>query len=170
MGNPQSEDNDTLPLRVKGYYGRPPVTVQQVDKTYAQATTNGPSEVQTVQHSPKEINQLATKLEDLQKEHDQLKKSLHKKVAKDVLKEVDTKLVEVEKNLDKKIKKTKSEYDKKLNDFMTKFQTENSRDRELKQKQFRAFRKSLLAAIAGKKDIEMEPPSGDDDSAHGEDE
>ena len=98
MGNPQGSEDDSTPPKVHGYYGRPPVSAQQVDKTFAQAVGSKPTSTPPEQHEPTEINQLTKKLQELQKNHDQLKKSLTKNIATEVLSQVDTKIEKMEKN------------------------------------------------------------------------
>ena len=167
MGNPQSTDDDVLPLpKINTYYGRPPVSKAQVDKSYAHATVNDDS----VQESPTEINQLTTMLNNLRNDHNQLKKSLEEKDGKSVLQQVDTKLKKMEESFDKKLTKSKKDWGQQMNTFFEKFKQENESERKRQKKNDDAFRKSLLAAVRGKKnndDDEDETPSGDDDSAHG---
>ena len=122
MGNPQGNDDDVLPpSRVNTFYGRPPVTKDQVEKSYAQATVNQNDN----QKSPTEINQLTKKLNDLQNEHNQLKKSLQEKDDKSILKQVDSKLKKLEESFDQKLNTSKEEWSKQMNTFFETFKQAN---------------------------------------------
>ena len=168
MGNPQGSEDDSAPPKVHGYYGRPPVSAQQVDKTFAQAVGSKPTSTPPEQHEPTEINQLTKKLQELQKNHDQLKKSLTKNIATEVLSQVDTKIEKMEKTMNKKIEDNKTAVQTQFSNFLQDFQNDNKQERLLKKKEDEKFREQLLAAIAGKNTKPNQPPSGvDEESARG---
>ena len=173
MSNPQSTDDDSILPKVNTFYGRPPVRNSQVEKSeikveksFAQATAS----LNNDQHTPTEINQLTTMLNELRKDHNQLKKSLKSNVTTSVLQEVDTRLENMEIKMNTKIDESKKEWDKQLNTFFTQFRNENQTERELQKKKDDEFRKSLIAAVSSKNkpdDNDSETPSGDDCSARG---
>ena len=168
MGNPQGSEDVIAPPKVHGYYGRPPVSAQQVDKTFAQAVGSKPTSTPPEQHEPTEINQLTKKLQELQKNHDQLKKSLTKNIATEVLSQVDTKIEKMEKTMNKKIEDNKTAVQTQFSNFLQDFQNDNKQERLLKKKEDEIFREQLLAAIAGKNTKPNQPPSGvDEESARG---
>lgn len=156
--NPQSNDNDNLlQRRINTFYGQEPLSITSNEaevfgsKSYSSVTQNA-------KDSGSEIVRLTQIVNDLQVQVDSLSQTIATDVSTAVVKDVDTKIEAVESRLNASMNAAQEDYndkiagiETKLNDIMFKMDTNNS---------------TLLAAIRGDK----QPPSGDGNSARGEDE
>ena len=160
MGNPQSNDDDTIPTKkVNTFYGRPPVSAQTITKSYAQVIAPDNHEAQ----APAEINQLTTMLNELRKDHNQLKKSLRENDNTKIIAKVDDKIKSMEGRIDSKLKQSKQEWTTQFTNFFEEFKTASKKERDSQKKKDDDFRNELLKAVKGNNVT----PSGVDESARG---
>ena len=168
-GNSQANEDDT-PQKINLFHDRPPVTMEQVEKSYANAVA--PSNNPKQQPVTADINQLSESLKTLQRDYDQLKESLPTSYVDEILTQVDTKMSEMETRIDGKIKASEERTTGKLDEFFTIFQRENKTERAAQKKADNAFRESLLRAVSVQSplrdQIQDETPRGVSPSAREE--
>ena len=163
--NPQSSENDKAPPKVNLFYGRPPVTMEQIEKSYAHAV-----KTETKKNSETaEINQLAKMLNSLREDHNQLKKSLPTEIATSVSKQMDSKIKQVTNEFDKKVQESEKRVSNQFDDFLKAFRQEATEERAEKKKADNEFRENLLRAISETTNKKYSTPRGVSPSARGGD-